>query len=179
MRWAPRSPCVPGQDQRDEKSDDQGERNAAADAFRPTELLRDNVDALQKGERRCNVGHAPLHQLALFQALQEFVHRARPSFHPTRHVSPTRALKTGVVANRIPSGVEPELRDRNPGRHFQRLFKPRDRRRVIAIQCLHLGECEFGGWPIDRIAAIELDCPPRVVQRCLLLPGAGIRRAPA
>ena len=60
-------PVIPGQDQRDEKSDDQSERNAAAHAFRPSELLRDNVDALQKGERRCNVGHTPLHQLALLQ----------------------------------------------------------------------------------------------------------------
>ena len=36
--------------------------------------LRDDVDALEKREGRRDIGHRPLHQLALFQALQEFVH---------------------------------------------------------------------------------------------------------
>ena len=58
---------IPGQHERDEKANDQGERNAAAHNFRPTELLRDDVDALHEREGRRDIGQRPLHQFALLQ----------------------------------------------------------------------------------------------------------------
>src|SRR5206468_10143355 len=66
---------VPSQHQHDKKTNNEGQGNAATHAFRPAELLRDNVDALEKGERRRHISNRPLHQLALFEALQELVHR--------------------------------------------------------------------------------------------------------
>ena len=46
--------------------------------FRPSKSLRDDVDALQQCERRRDISHGPLHELALLQALEEFSHRAAP-----------------------------------------------------------------------------------------------------
>jgi len=56
---------VPSQHQRDEETNNQGKGNAATHAFRPAELLRDNVDALEKGERRRHISNRPLDRFAL------------------------------------------------------------------------------------------------------------------
>src|SRR5436190_2340495 len=67
---------IPSQHQHDKETNNEGQGNAATDAFRPAELLRDNVDALEERESRGDISYRPLHQLALLQALQELVHRA-------------------------------------------------------------------------------------------------------
>ncbi|PYL88360.1 MAG: hypothetical protein DMF14_16875, partial [Verrucomicrobia bacterium] len=45
----------------------------ATHPFRPTKLLRNDVDSLQQRECRGDIRDRPLHQLALFQALEEFI----------------------------------------------------------------------------------------------------------
>ena len=69
-------PVIPGQDERDEEADAQRDDDEAHRLFGPVKSLRDDVDALEEREGRRDVGHCPLHQLALFQALQEFIHSA-------------------------------------------------------------------------------------------------------
>ena len=67
---------IPGQDQRDEEADTERDDDEAHRFFGPAKSLRDDVDPLEERERGRDISHRPLHQLALFQALQEFVHRA-------------------------------------------------------------------------------------------------------
>ena len=67
---------IPGQEQGDKKADDKRQRDTAPQSFGPAELLGDNVDPLQKREGRGDIGDRPLHQFALSQALQEFIHVA-------------------------------------------------------------------------------------------------------
>src|SRR5450432_4007947 len=84
---------VPCQHERDEKPNDQRQGNAASHAFRPAKLLRDNVNALEERKGRRDISHSPLHQFALLQALEEFVHRAA-SFSPTLYFA-NNVLKSG------------------------------------------------------------------------------------
>src|SRR5438093_11660285 len=74
---------VPSQHHHDKETNNEGQGNAATHAFRPAELLRDNVDALEERESRGDISYRPLHQLALLQALQELVHRAAAFSSPT------------------------------------------------------------------------------------------------
>ena len=70
---------IPGEEQRDKEADHKRQGDAASQSFRPAELLGNNVDPLQECESRRDVGDRPLHQLALPQALQEFIHVAVPT----------------------------------------------------------------------------------------------------
>ena len=69
--WALRSALsvIPGEHERDKEADAQRDNDEAHGLFRPTKTLRDDVNALEKGERRGDVSQRPLHQFALFQAL--------------------------------------------------------------------------------------------------------------
>jgi len=66
---------IPRQHQRDEKTDRERYDQRALRGVRPAETLGDDVEPLQERKSSGNVGDRPLHQLALFQALQKPVHR--------------------------------------------------------------------------------------------------------
>ena len=82
---------IPCQEQCDKEADHKRQRDAAPQSFRPAELLGDNVDPLQQRESRSDVGDRPLHQFALLQALQEFIHVAAPTLLVIASVSRPKA----------------------------------------------------------------------------------------
>ena len=84
---------IPGQDQRDEEPDAQRDNDEAHRLLGPVESLRDDVDPLEERERRRDIGQCPLHQFALLQALQEFVHCA--AFFSSTASFANKALKRG------------------------------------------------------------------------------------
>src|SRR5450432_1063999 len=65
---------IPGQHEREEKPDARGDDERPLNEIRPRETLRDDIDTLEQRKGRRYVRYRPLHQLALLQALQEFVH---------------------------------------------------------------------------------------------------------
>jgi hypothetical protein len=64
--------------QRGDESDRDRNDQRALDRIRPSEALRHDIDALQQRERAGRVGQRRLHQLALFQPLQNVTHAAAP-----------------------------------------------------------------------------------------------------
>jgi len=52
---------IPSQDQSNEEANNQRQGYPATDAFRPAELLRDDVDPLKEREGGRDVGNSPLH----------------------------------------------------------------------------------------------------------------------
>ena len=65
---------IPGEHERDEKTDAERDDDETDRLLRPAEALRDDVEHLDQRERRGDVSQRPLHQLAVAQALQNVAH---------------------------------------------------------------------------------------------------------
>src|SRR5437899_12766360 len=74
---------IPGKHNGNKESDAGRDDERPLDRIRPGETLRHNVEALDEREGSRDIRHRPLHQLALLQALQEFIHRAAAFSSPT------------------------------------------------------------------------------------------------